>query len=508
MKDAKPNILIVMDDQHHHSYFGFLGKRPVRTPNFDEFAKEGVVFSNAFTSCPLCTPARVGLLTGIYPHGTQIYTNNPEERCRPDLPLLPNTFCEHGYFTGTTGKYHAAPLGHAQWDFKGDMDEYVEFLKARGKERGSCYLGPSYDSFPSPSIACSVAPLAEDETRTAYEANMALDFLDARPKDKPFLLWMNFDAPHGPYHLAERYAKMYSPDEMPLPELSKEDCESLPPEQKAWASFRSYDTMTGEQLRKALAFYCGSISEVDFHFGRIIQKLKAEGLYENTVIIFLSDHGDHAGDHRWVNKSFAYDSTIRIPMIAHIPGVKPQVRTKMVQNVDIFPTLCDLLGIPTPDSVQGNSFASLLDPVGYKASRIRDFIISEELHYRTIRTAKHKLVYAPSRYTWEGGNFTTQLYDMEADPSELRNLAGMNEFDTIKASLLEHLLDAYCSTELPLGGDIQKITVSEHSEAYGKAYAAQREIQRVILAREADDFKYEVYLPSREAVGKPSLGGG
>jgi arylsulfatase A-like enzyme len=507
MSEIRRNIIIVMDDQHHHRYLGCMGHPVVKTPHLDAFAAASAVFTNAFTSCPLCTPARVSLLTGMYPHATQIYTNNPDVRIRSDLPLLPNALRRHGYHTGTTGKYHADPLGGAEWDMKDDVSRYNHVLGARGKERAGHYLGASLRRYPSPSIACSISPVAEDETRTAYEASAAMRFLDERPKDKPFFLWMNFDAPHGPCHLTRKYAEMYDPASLPLPNYPMEKYGQLPLEQREWASFRSYDTMTDDQLRRALAYYCGAVSEVDHHFGALIKRLKTEGIYDDTIVVFLADHGDHAGDHRWVNKSFAYDSTIRIPLLCRVPGAIPCRHDDLVQNVDLFPSLCDLLGMEKPAGLQGNSLAGLLFP-GSTPYVPRDRIVSEELHYRTVRTKTHKLIYAPPCHPWAGGSFTSQLYDLEKDPGEWDNLFGIDSVAPARAKLLEMLLDSYCATEHPLEGDLQKITCTEHFSAYGAAYAAQKSTQDRIAAAEPDDFAWGVYLPSKEADSKPSLGGG
>jgi arylsulfatase A-like enzyme len=496
MEQNKMNVVIVMADQFHPKALGCMGHPVVKTPNLDRLAAENVMFTNAVTSCPLCQPARVSMLTGMYPHATQIYDNNEDKQTRPDLVSMGAYFHEQGYFTGTTGKYHAEVLTNAGFDYRINVAEYTDFLKARDKEFATDYAGPSLEEYPSPSIGCGISPLEDDETRTAFEADSALRFLEEREQEKPFFLWMNFDAPHGPYYLSRKYASMYDPEAIAAHEF---DYDLLPPEQRAWTECRSYNRMTDAMLRQALAFYYGSISEVDFHFGRIIDRLKQQGIYDNTIVIFLADHGDHAGDHRIVNKGFAYDSTLKIPFMVHVP--KTDVSGKyadLVQNVDIFPTLCDLLGLQKPEILQGNSFAGLLCGELRGNYSPRQYTFSDEYYYRTIRTATHKLIYAPPHLSWgDGQRFTSQLYDLEHDPDETINLYDAPEHVEVQTHLKELLLEALCASELPLRPYIrQQITTEEHVSTYGAGYEKRASSRRQTLQGKPSPIISAVYLPT------------
>ena len=501
MTTEKRNILVVMADQFHAKAMSCMNHPVAKTPNLDIFAAEGVLFTNAFTSCPLCQPARISMLTGMYPHATQIYDNNLDRGSRPDIVSMAAYLHEHGYFTGTTGKYHADALSTPGFDLRIKMSEYTDFLRSRGKEFATDYLGPSFEDFPSPSIGCGVAPLEDGETRTSFEADCALRFLERRDKDKPFFLWMNFDAPHGPYYLSEKYAALYDPDSIPITGNSYAE---LPPEQQAWIACRSYDKMDDATLRKALAFYYGSISEVDFHFGRIIKRLCDLGLYDDTIIVFLADHGDHAGDHRLVNKSFSYDSTLRIPFIVHVPGTAKSGRLQdFVQNVDLFPTFCDLLGLPKPEMLQGHSFAGIFAPELKSCYCPRPYVFSDEYYYRTIRTSDFKLIYAPPHITWgDDRKFTPQLYDLILDPMETRNRYDDPECEQVKTHLLHLLLDALCMSELPLAPYArQQITGEEHALTYGSGYDKMCIRQRNLLRGVPSPIRSEVYLKSEGLQG-------
>ncbi len=500
------NVLIVLNDQHHAGAFGFAGHPVVQTPHFDRLAQQGMRFSSAITCSGLCLPSRTSLLSGSYVHGHGRYNNDTVTLSRSDFPSLAGHLAAAGYFCGTTGKNHLGNWpGHGFHDHH-DMRRYADFLEGRGKRFAE--TGPSLDRYPSPSIFGSVSPVAEDESRTAYEAHCAIQFLRERPKDKPFFLWMNFDAPHGPYHLPRKYAELYDPRSIPLVPLPESGWDKLPPEQRAWARTRSYDKLPPQQLRQALAFYYGAITEVDHHWGRVMATLRAEQLLDNTLIIFLADHGDHAGDHRLVNKSFAYDSTLRIPLLVRVPGLaRGRVCDEIVQNVDVFPTITELLGLTCPPQVQGRSFAPLLHPKRPGSYQPRAFSLSEELAYRTIRTKRHKLVYAPPHQRW--GNhqpFTSQLFDLENDPGEWENLYSHPDYQTIKTELLETLLQATLASELPNTCWTQDITAQEHHTKYGPAYRTLRNRIRGFPPQELNRFQVKAYLKT-QGNGPWAIGG-
>ena len=498
MSNQRMNVMIVMDDQHNAGAFGFMNHPVVKTPNFDKLAERSVCFTNAISCNGICMPSRLSLLTGTYVHAHGKYDNDSLTPARSGLPSLAKFLGSCGYYCGTTGKYHLGPWPdhgfHYRYD---DVNQYSDFLDGRGKRFAS--RGPSLDKYPSPSVFCSISPLEEDETKTAYEAQCAIRFLRERPKDRPFFFWMNFDAPHGPYHLTRKYAEMYDYSSIPLVAVPDFGWDRLPREHLEWARTRSYDRMSEEQLKKTLAFYYGSISEVDYHWGRVMTAIEAEGLLENTIIIFISDHGDHAGDHRWVNKAFSYDSTLKTSLLAHLPTMSSgRFCEEIVQNIDIFPTVCEILGLNCSPLVQGKSFASLLKLDGNGKAGPRTYSLSEELPYRTIRTKRYKLVYAPPHNTWgEGETFTSQLYDLEKDPKEWNNLYNDPEYREIKSELMEKLLEATLASELPISPLVQKITSKEHELKYGPLYLNIREKARFFREKDLNKFDIKVCVKTR-----------
>lgn len=499
------NAIIVLADQLHAGALGCLGHPVVRTPNLDRLAAEGVAYTRAYTTCPLCMPARVSLLTGLHPLATQIYSNNQGRRIRPGLPTIAGHLAAHGFHTGTTGKYHAEPLGDAGFERRIPMDEYAAFLRARGKSWAAGYNIPDLARHPSPSISCSTAPLAEDETRSAFEADCALRFLEERPAERPFLLWMNFDAPHGPYILPPRYAGMYDPAAIRLPAA---DYDRLPPEQRAWLSARSYDRASDAQLRQALAWYYASITEMDAQLGRVLDRLDASGLAGDTALIFLADHGDHAGERRLVNKSFAYESTIRIPLLARVPGVAGGGRRDdLVQTVDIVPTLCRLLGVAAPPGLHGR----VLPGLGAAPSvPPRSQVLCDELYYRTLVTRDWKLVYAPPHHCWgDGQGFTSQLYHLAEDPGETRNRFEDPACRQVREAMMGGLLAELCAAEIPLlPSDPQAITTTEHQRLYGDGHRRFGAWQRRIIAAHGDHFTPVVHLPTAGGLDQGWAGGG
>ena len=468
MPTNHPNVIIIMTDEQKATALPMYGNAVVRTPHLAQLAAEGARFEWAFATCPLCVPARVSLMTGRFPHTTGSRTNlflmRPGERHLLDIMR------EHGYRTGLAGKNHCfQPEELAKFDFlreaghlgpldPGDaasaaarqwvIDSQV-FAKAWGAERN-----------PHPSEALG----------TAWITDRALEFI-AENQAQPFFLWYSIADPHTPLQTASPYAEMYAPNDIPLPPQLKNEIAAKPPAQQLDYRVFAGDKVTPEIMRRALAIYYGMNSYIDDQVGRFLARLDELGLAQDTIIVYLSDHGDYMGEHGMIRKSKAlYDCLCRIPLFIRWPGrVQPAVYDDFVCIEDLLPTLLDLLGWETPAGIQGRSFAPRLLGGEYLS---REAIFGEhglegepypadtplqtpvgpltpDFHHgnklgtrgriKSVRTRDWKLVHYP-------GQPYGELYDLRADPWEMRNLYGQPQhqavIDQLRARLIDWLIES------------------------------------------------------------------
>ncbi len=420
----RPNILWIMTDQHHAGCMSWCGHPDVRTPHIDGIAERGVAFTNAFAQCGICTPSRISLCTGLYVHQHGQYHNWGAVR---DLQSVGSVFQRNGYATASIGKQHFLPYWKSHGfdylrptDMVDTLDDpmdnaYWAHLAGHGLERhhehSMRYHSRHFEMYES------VLPAEHSvETVTGDEA---IRFLDQHDATRPFLLHLSFNRPHPPYAPPPEYLDRYDPDRIALPEADV-DWETKPAWQRR-ARFQEtgphpFGKLDEATLRKCVAYYYALISLIDDQIGRVLAHLEQQGLMENTIVVFSADHGDHAGEQGMMLKPFStLDSILRVPFIVQWAGRLPEGvrRDQLIENIDLFPTLCDLAGLDRPD-VSGTSVHDiLLDD----AAPGREAVYSETWGLRTVRTTKWK-------YADEGKRSEEELYDLEQDPFEGHNLAG------------------------------------------------------------------------------------
>ncbi|UCC22460.1 MAG: arylsulfatase [Planctomycetota bacterium] len=430
-RDGRANILYLMTDQQRGDCLGCAGNSVIRTPNIDAIAKEGAVFSNAYTSTPSCTPARSALLTGLSPwhHGMLGYGRVAR---RYDFEL-PRALREAGYYTFGIGKMHWYPERnlHGLHDallyearraetpgFVSDYDKWFN-KQAPGLDVRATGLG-------SNDYRAWAYALAEELHPTYWTGQMAVDFIERYDKGRPFLLKVSFHRPHSPYDPPERFMEMYTEDEMPEPYVG------------AWAKrfaahkepapFNLWHGDLGlEQVRRSRRGYYGSVSFVDEQIGRIVAALKKRGMYDNTLIVFLADHGDMLGDHHHWRKTYAYEGSAKIPMVLRWPrgmGQEEARGTAIAEPVelrDILPTFLDAAGEEVPDRLDGMSLLRLVRPGKQQWREYidleHDVCYSVENHWNALTDGEYKYIY----HAYEG---VEQLFNLQEDPGEMRDLAG------------------------------------------------------------------------------------
>jgi choline-sulfatase/uncharacterized sulfatase len=445
-KIKKPNILIIMDDQHHAGCFGYSNHPDVKTPHLDRLAAEGVNFRNAFCQNGICVPSRVCLMTGQYPTATGVYGSDTMG-IPASLLALPAYLQNFGYQTAMIGKKHMPnwPTHGFQYErlcYHADAPvrqlHYYNYLKRHGLHEHYDELGDveKFTSFDS--------PIPNEHSMEVWTGDQAIEYLKKRDTSKPFFAEVSFERPHPPLSPSFDCPFSYDPDSLTLPENSRENIGDSPFYYNRNVELKWSSATHGEAvLRKALARYYALITHIDQQIGRIIDHLKETGELDNTIIVFTADHGDFAGEYSRMAKGWSYDAIYRIPMIWRFPKeFVPSVRTEeMIEQIDLFPTVCDLLGIPTPRTVQGKSLVSVLKG---NAAPERDTVFYEYVTCKTVRTREYKL-----NYGFDGKKEIGELFDLRKDPHEYTNLFESPEYRDIRESLIRRILNWQLEAQQP-----------------------------------------------------------
>ncbi len=412
MVATRPNVLFVFADQWRQQATGYNGDSNVLTPNIDAFAAESISFENAVAGCAVCSPFRASLMTGQYPltHGVIV---NDVDIISHNVPLA-ECFNQAGYDTGYIGKWHID--GHGRSTFV-PPERRLGFQFWRGFECSHDYNHSAYyDDSPQAKLWEGYDAKAQTELACRYMREH---------KQRPFFLMLSWGPPHAPYETApEQYRRMYNPDDI---KLRKNVPEEL-----------------SERSRTELAGYYAHCSALDDCFGRLLQALEQEGLRENTLVIFTSDHGDMLGSQGLRKKQSPWDESQRIPFLASWParfGKEQRLIYNPIDGADIMPTLLDICGLDQPGTVEGTSAAPLLD--SFPVSDLDGALLS--LHfpfhqwnpmvggreYRGIRTERFTYV--------EDLDGPWLLYDNLNDPYQLQNICCNDTYAQIQSDLAKLL---------------------------------------------------------------------
>jgi arylsulfatase A-like enzyme len=346
-KNRAPNIVFIMCDQMRADAIGAAGNPNAKTPNIDNLAANGVLFRNNFANNPVCLPSRISMFSGLYPSQTGVLCNKHPGEWLSFNKSLPWYFKQAGYHTGYIGKNHTFE--------KSELASF-DVISIRGREEFraySKYVPPHWHSdifWP------------EEDCNPGKNTQDAIDFINQSTPGEPFFLHISYFDPHPPYMAPSKYTSRYCSDDMVLPEYVDpvQLGDRLAQQQKAL----HYDRISESDLKETMRYYHAAVEwGVDYQIGEILNTLEKKGIVENTVLVFVADHGDFMGEYHMVRKGiFHYDALLHVPMIWYAPGQikKGLSLDNMTQNVDIFPTLLDLAGMDIPDSLAGRSLKKIL----------------------------------------------------------------------------------------------------------------------------------------------------
>ncbi len=455
---SRPNVLLVMTDQHRTDTLGCYGAQVCETPVIDGLAATGTLFTNAFTPSAICTPTRASLLTGVAPFRHKLLANFERnvgyaEELGDEFVPYSAELSTAGYRCFHVGKWHVGRVrGPEDFGFEGthypgwgnavDHPEYLEYLRANGY--------PPYrlssevrGTFPNGEPGNLLAGVLDQPTEATFEYFLAEQAIarirEAASADRPFFLGLHFFGPHLPYCLPAEHYRQYDPSLVTLPASMAETFAGKPLVQRHYSGHWSVDSLGPEVWRELIAAYWGYVSLIDAQLGRVLDALREHGLDDETAVLFSADHGEFTGAHRLHDKGPAmYDDIYRVPMIARLPGVGTgQVEDRFVTTTDLTATILDLAEVTVPDHYDGRSLLPLLrgDQVGGWRQEIVAEFHGHHFPYpqRMIRTDRHKLVINPAD--------VNELYDLQTDPDELVNVCAAAPYRAVRDELMRRLYE-------------------------------------------------------------------
>jgi uncharacterized sulfatase len=443
-------LLIAVDDLNNN--LGCYGHPVVKSPNIDRLAQRGVRFDRAYCQYPLCNPSRTSFLSGRRPDTTGIAQNTtPPRMTLKDVAFLPEYFKQHGYFTAGIGKIaHGRFADAVKWDVRedpargGGRDEDEKPNKvqrprrqrrgglpvAQGARQGQLWhpTNNKDEEEPDGIVARRVAALMEQN------------------KDKPFFIAAGFHKPHLQWIAPKKYFDMYPPDKIQLPQEPADDRQDIP--SVALNRNANFRGITDEKSqRQAIAAYYACTTFMDAQVGVLLDALDRLKLWDKTVVVFFSDHGFHLGEHGglWAKMSL-FEQSARAPLLIATPGKKAGVASpRLVELVDVFPTLTQLCGLPTPEGMEGVSLERLLeDPHRPWKSVAFTQVQRGGIVGRSVRTERY-------RYTEWGSEKVAELYDHETDPLEHTNLANDPKHAKVVEEMRRLLKEGWRAAAPPLG---------------------------------------------------------
>ncbi len=427
----RPNVLILQPDQHRGLVMSCAGDEQARTPNLDRLAANGIRFTNAASSSPVCSPFRGSMQTGLYCHSHGVIANNIQ--LNPDFATFAEVFAEAGYATGYIGKWHldggvpekgvggfipdgSRRQGWQEWHGYEKSHEYFEVW--RFNERREKVRVPGYNWEPR------------------WHTDMALEFTRRHQQSgRPWLYYVAYGPPHLPAQCPREFLEKFPPEQFRFP----------PDLENRFAGAKL------TELRELWQLYYAQVNAVDHEVGRIVGGLREQGQIDNTIILYTSDHGDRLGSHtgpdgKFRGKAAPFATAFRIPLIVHWPDkIRPRVCDVLVSSVDLAPTILDLAGLSVPSTMQGDSMAGWCTTgKGPDNDAVYLGLGSPRRGWRALWDGRY--VYSAGRYKL--------LYDHRRDPHEMKNLRDNSE---LAARLHHQVLELAAKTDDPALPVLQRL---------------------------------------------------
>ena len=442
---ASPNLIVFLTDQQRADTLGAYGNDQIKTPYLDALAQRGFLFENFYVANPICSPSRASLLTGLYPHRHGTWKNSIP--LNPSVPILIEMLEKGTYASAYYGKWH---LGNEIFKQRGfsDFDSTESYEKNwspdqdHAKRSGYYHFLLEHDIRPDTPFGHSrdlANRLPKELSKPVYLAQKGIEFLDAH-REEPFVLFLSFLAPHAvldhhqgpPFNNV--YEDLYDPEDMQIPATFFEEMDPTVSYAKRVArlglirgEFPIAYPQTIQEFKQVKSRYWGLVTLVDEMVGRVLEHLEKLGLERNTIVVFTSEHGEMLGDHRLMSKAVSYEESVKVPFVMTVPGLAgPRRISKPVSQLDVVPTLLELMGQSPPRNLQGESWAPYLR--NGQELPDRDVIIFNDEPGFAQAWNKNHISHRRTLVTPEGWKLSVndtgegELYHLGRDPKERRNL--------------------------------------------------------------------------------------
>lgn len=449
----RPNVLFIVVDDLNVALGTYRAHPTAKTPHTDRLAAEGMRFDRAYAQDPVCNPSRTSFLSGRRPASTNVYGNFTLPRHHlGDVAMLPEYFDSQGYFTARVGKVaHGRYEDSVRWDVSENARRREHYLPGvdHSEVRDNSWIEGSEDGLSRAEILEHVGrtsglPLTwratderEDETPDGRTTRRVIELM-REPRDEPFFIGAGFHKPHQPWVAPASFFAQHPVEAVKLPGGPPDDRSDIPA--PALSGYPEDAEHSEAQQRQAVAAYHATVTLIDHQVGLLLDALEELELEQSTIVVFVSDHGFHLGEHGGLwRKHTQFEESTRVPLIMRVPGSRGGAATSgLVELVDLYPTLAELCGLPEPEGLEGTSFAPLLENPERPWKRA---VFSEAqrngAHGRSVRTARYRFTeWTPL----EGdGEPEYELYDLERDPQEFENLALRSEHRELREQLTASL---------------------------------------------------------------------
>lgn len=428
--EQRTNVLLIISDDLNNR-LGCYGDTLVKTPNIDRLAAHGMRFDRAYCQYPVCNPSRSSFLSGLRPDTTRVMRNHTATRENlPDAVMLPQFFRQQGYCSFASGKiFHTGVADAPSWDI--DIAEVILTpTKEQRVERGGKTPEGSRKAFEWINVNLAADQLPDHQ--------VALDIVgmieDSLKGSQPFFAASGFRRPHLPYIAPSDFFAMYPAKDMPLPDEPRKHVDVIP--RLALMYDPASSPNSHKDMREAMAAYFACITYMDAQVGVLLDAMDRLKLWDNTIVVFMSDHGYHLGEHAGMwHKGSVMEESSRAPLIVAAPGTKRNaVSPRLVEYVDIYPTLVDFCGMKVPADLEGTSFVSLLSEPerAWKQAAFSQVLMPakpKDIMGRSLRTERWHYI------DWNDGKDGLQLYDHDTDPHEYVNLAHDPKYTGVQSDL-------------------------------------------------------------------------
>lgn len=442
-QQKKPNILFIISDDLTATAVSSYENKICKTPNIDKLASEGVRYTKAYTQYPVCGPSRASFMFGYYPNATKTFGYvSGRDNIGPNRKTMTQLFKDNGYYTARVSKiFHMGVPIDIEKGSNGKDDEasWTERFNSQGPEWEAIGDAELVQGNPDGKIerkggnVMTIVKAEGDDLvhSDGKTAQKAIELIK-KHKNEPFFLAVGFVRPHVPFVAPKSYFEPYPYKEINMPQKVKGDWIDIPERGINYVTSVNGE-MSLEQEKKAVSAYYASVSYMDAQVGKVLNTLKEEGLEDNTIVIFTSDHGFHLGEHDFWMKVSLHEESVRVPLIIKVPGKESKVCNSFVELLDMYPTISELAGLKPSRHLQGKSLVKTIDNPQYKV-RKEAFSVSQGGKSFLLRTNK----WAYIQYN-EDATAGIELFDMVKDPEQFTNLAIDPKYDKIVSSFKKKL---------------------------------------------------------------------